>query len=147
MLRRAASSTLVSMRKILLAYDGSPGAKRALELVAELAREGDLVTVVGVAEGTPLYGYAGTLPSEAEEEERGRQLEEAKTALLPRDFEVSLAQRSGDAASAILDEADKEGAELIVLGTRGLSAAERWLVGSVSTKVLHHARCSVLVAR
>ena len=35
----------------------------------------------------------------------------------------------------------------IVMGTRGVSAIERWLLGSVSSKVLHHARCSVLVAR
>lgn len=33
------------------------------------------------------------------------------------------------------------------MGTRGLSPPERWLLGSVSTKVLHHAPCSVLVAR
>jgi nucleotide-binding universal stress UspA family protein len=31
--------------------------------------------------------------------------------------------------------------------TRGVSAVERWLIGSVSAKVLHHAHCSVLVAR
>jgi len=33
------------------------------------------------------------------------------------------------------------------MGTRGLGGAERWLIGSVSTKVLHHAPCSVLVVR
>lgn len=133
--------------KILLAYDGSEGAKRALEVVVELVREGDHVTVVGVAEGVPLYGYAGTLPSEAQQEERRRQVEEAQSALARPGLAATLVLQSGDPAAAILDEAEKQDAELIVLGTRGLSTTERWLVGSVSTRVLHHARCSVLVAR
>ena len=47
----------------------------------------------------------------------------------------------------ILDEAEKEGAELIVMGTRGLAAGTRWLLGSVSTKVLHHASRNVRVVR
>jgi nucleotide-binding universal stress UspA family protein len=132
---------------ILLAYDGCEGARRALEVVPALAREGDRVTVAGVAEGIPLYGYVSALPSEADEEQRQRQLEEAGAALVEHGVPAAIVRRSGDAASAILDEADKQGADLIVLGTRGLSAAERWLVGSVSTKVLHHAGCSVLVAR
>ncbi|HSF62724.1 MAG TPA: universal stress protein [Gaiellaceae bacterium] len=133
--------------KILLAYDGSEGAKRALEVVVELVREGDRVTVVGVAEGVPLYGYAGTLPSEAQQEERRRQVEEAQSALARPGLAATLVLQGGDPAAAILDEAEKQDAELIVLGTRGLSTTERWLVGSVSTRVLHHARCSVLVAR
>jgi len=62
---------------MLLAYDGSEGARRALEVVLALAREGDRVTVAGVAEGIPLYGYVSALPSEADEEQRQRQLEEA----------------------------------------------------------------------
>lgn len=133
--------------RILLAYDGSEGAERALEVVVELARDGDHVTIVGVAEGLPLYGFAGTLPSEAQEEERQRQLEVAQHTLARHGLAAALERRSGDPAAAILDEAEQQASELIVLGTRGLSTTERWLVGSVSTKVLHHARCSVLVAR
>ena len=60
---------------------------------------------------------------------------------------AELVERRGDAATAILDEAEKEGTGLIVMGTRGLSTIERWFLGSVSTKVLQHSRCSVLVVR
>ena len=133
--------------KVLLAYDGSDGAKRALAVVTALHHEGDAVTVVTSVEGLPLFGYAGTLPSPEQEGERHRQAVEAQTTLAEHGVEAGVVELHGDPAVAILDEADEEGAELIVLGTRGMSTAERWLVGSVSTKVLHHAHCSVLVAR
>jgi nucleotide-binding universal stress UspA family protein len=135
------------MKNVLLAYDGSEGAKRALETVVALHHEGDVVTVVNSAEGLPLFGYAGTLATPEEEEERHREAIEAQTALAEHGIEATVVERHGDPATAILDEADSEGADLIVMGTRGISTAERWLVGSVSTKVLHHAHCSVLVAR
>lgn len=133
--------------KILLAYDGSDGAKRALERVLRLAGPDDRVTVVGVAEGIPLFGHAGTLPSPEQETGRDEQLAEAASVLRKRGVAATLAPRAGDPATAILDVAEKDGFELIAMGTRGLGAAERWLVGSASDKVLHHARCSVLVAR
>ena len=132
---------------VLLAYDGSDGARRALATVAALHHEGDVVTIVTSAEGVPLFGHAGTLPSPEQEEERHRDAIEAQTALAEQSIEAAVVEWHGDPATAILDEADKEGADLIVMGTRGISTAERWLVGSVSTKVLHHAHCSVLVAR
>ncbi|HLG09140.1 MAG TPA: universal stress protein [Gaiellaceae bacterium] len=135
------------MKNVLLAYDGSEGAKRALEAVAELHHEGGTVTVVSSAEGLPLFGYAGTLPSPEQEEERHHQLVEAETALAEHGIATTLVERRGDPATAILDEAEKAHADLIVMGTRGLSTGERWLLGSVSTKVLHHAHCSVLVVR
>jgi nucleotide-binding universal stress UspA family protein len=133
--------------KIVLAYDGSDGAKRALGVVLELAGVGDHVTALGVAEGIPLFGYAGTLPSPEQEQERDRRLDEVATLLAERGILATLAPRVGDPATAVLDVAETEGADLIVMGTRGLGTAERWLIGSVSDKVLHHAHCSVLVAR
>jgi nucleotide-binding universal stress UspA family protein len=132
---------------ILLAYDGSAGAKRALEVILRLADADDRVTAVGVAEGIPLFGYAGTLPSPEQEVERDRQLADVERSLTAQGIAVALEPRAGDPATAILDTAEKADVELIVMGTRGLGTAERWLIGSVSDKVLHHAHCSVLVAR
>jgi nucleotide-binding universal stress UspA family protein len=134
--------------KVLLAYDGSDGAKRALDVVIALNHEGDVVTVVSSAEGPPLFGHAGTLlPTLEQEAERHRQGDEARAALAEHGIEPTLVERHGDAATAILDEATARRADLIVMGTRGLSTVERWMIGSVSAKVLHHAHCSVLVAR
>jgi nucleotide-binding universal stress UspA family protein len=47
----------------------------------------------------------------------------------------------------VVDVAEEEKAELIILGTRGLSLAKRIVMGSVSSSVLHHAPCSVFVVR
>ena len=53
----------------------------------------------------------------------------------------------GEPADVLVDIAEEEKAELIILGTRGLSLAKRIVMGSVSSNVLHHAPCAVLVVR
>jgi nucleotide-binding universal stress UspA family protein len=53
----------------------------------------------------------------------------------------------GDPADAILDVAEETGAELIVVGNKGMSGAKRYLLGSVPNKVSHHATCNVFIAR
>jgi nucleotide-binding universal stress UspA family protein len=55
--------------------------------------------------------------------------------------------RQGDAADAILDIAEEQRSDLIVVGNRGMTGAKRFLLGSVPNKVSHHAPCSVLIVR
>jgi nucleotide-binding universal stress UspA family protein len=55
--------------------------------------------------------------------------------------------RQGDAADAIIDVAEEQAADLIVVGNKGLTGAKRFLLGSVPKKVSHHAPCSVLIVR
>jgi nucleotide-binding universal stress UspA family protein len=55
--------------------------------------------------------------------------------------------RVGDAADAIIDVAEEQGSDLIVVGNKGMTGATRFLVGSVPNKVSHHAPCSVLIVR
>jgi nucleotide-binding universal stress UspA family protein len=55
--------------------------------------------------------------------------------------------RQGDAADAIIDVAEEQEADLIVVGNKGMTGAKRFLLGSVPNKVSHHAPCSVLVVR
>ena len=50
-----------------------------------------------------------------------------------------------DAADAIMEVAEREGADLIVVGNRGLSSAKRFLLGNVPNKITHHSPCSVLI--
>ena len=55
--------------------------------------------------------------------------------------------RVGDAADAILDVAEEQGSDLIVVGNKGMTGATRFLLGSVPQKVSHHAPCSVMIVR
>ena len=55
--------------------------------------------------------------------------------------------REGDPADAILDVAEEQGADLIVVGNKGMTGAKRFLLGSVPNKVSHHAPCSVMIIR
>jgi nucleotide-binding universal stress UspA family protein len=55
--------------------------------------------------------------------------------------------RVGDAADAILDVAEEQQSDLIVVGHKGLTGTTRFLLGSVPNKVSHHAPCSVLIVR
>ncbi len=55
--------------------------------------------------------------------------------------------RQGDPADAILDIAEEQRADLIIVGNKGMTGAKRFVLGSVPNKVSHHAPCSVLIIR
>jgi nucleotide-binding universal stress UspA family protein len=61
--------------------------------------------------------------------------------------DVQTFARQGDAADAILDVAEEQRTDLIVVGNKGMTGAKRFLLGSVPNKVSHHAPCSVLIVR
>jgi nucleotide-binding universal stress UspA family protein len=61
--------------------------------------------------------------------------------------EVATYARQGDPADAILDVAEEERADLVVVGNKGMTGARRFLLGSVPNRVSHHAPCSVLIIR
>ena len=61
--------------------------------------------------------------------------------------EVETHAREGDPADVIIQVAEELGAELIVVGSRGLTGLERFMLGSVSSKLSHHAPISLMVVR
>jgi nucleotide-binding universal stress UspA family protein len=58
-----------------------------------------------------------------------------------------MAQPTGDIASTILREAKSWQADVVAVGARSMGTVKRWLIGSVSRAVLHHADMSVLIVR
>jgi nucleotide-binding universal stress UspA family protein len=148
---------------ILYATDGSDCAGRAGALLARMPLPVDArVTVVTAV---PEANWAATLPLEgsitgagalypqlaelaAEAESVAQQFAEAAAApLRERGAAVAVCVPPSAPAASILDEAEKANAELIVLGSHGIGAVERFLIGSVSERVARYAHCSVLVAR
>jgi nucleotide-binding universal stress UspA family protein len=61
--------------------------------------------------------------------------------------EVNTHARQGDPADAILDVAEEQKADVVIVGNKGMTGAKRFLLGSVPDKVSHHAPCSVLIVR
>lgn len=149
------SSTVFST--IVVGTDGSPDAERALRAAAELAKLEGATAIHVVAAYTPLsptelHDLVADLPEEFRDVFHTSMAAEARlgsaTAIL-RSAGVEAMGRpvAGDPTDAILDVAEEQDADLIVVGSRGLGAAKRLLHGSVSTKVMHHAPCAVLVVR
>jgi nucleotide-binding universal stress UspA family protein len=131
---------------IVVGYDGSENARRALERAAMLAGDGEVTVVAAVRVTPPIArggGAAGEDPAEAARCERA--LDEAHAFLAEKGVRVRTVKGIGHPGGAIVAEAAARGADLVVVGSRGLTALERIVLGSVSTYVLHHAPCDVLV--
>jgi nucleotide-binding universal stress UspA family protein len=80
-----------------------------------------------------------------EEEDQARHLAEAKAHLSELGVEARTLEGKGDPARIIVDQANQEDADLIVVGSEGKNLVERILYGSVSSGVVHHAKTDVLV--
>ena len=130
---------------------GSDSSKKALEqaiVVAEYA-QASLTVLEVVDEFGPLLGYYEASPpgqdrvswiSEQRFEKVHPILDKTK---VPWDRQVM----EGYAAERICEVAEKGNYDLIMIGSRGLNPIARFLVGSVSDRVVHHAPCSVTVVR
>ena len=120
--------------RIVVGYDGSESAGRALDRAAGLAGYGSTVTVVSVAR------------EPADLDRSRRLLLEASDRLLLRRTFCTLDERVGDAAEELIAAVDERDADLLIVGN-GKDALQRFLLGSVSTTLVHRAPCDVLVAR
>jgi nucleotide-binding universal stress UspA family protein len=74
-------------------------------------------------------------------------LEEAARDLRAAGISVDCHAAHGEAADKLLEAAEANQAQLIVIGSKGMSGTRRYLLGSVPDKVSHHASCSVLIVR
>lgn len=133
---------------IVLGLDGSEGSKLAVPVASELAgRNGARVVIVHVDERIPAKG--GVHPVRADEEQVREELDEQARQLASQGIDVKFDVVEivlGGPARAIEDVAEREGAELIVVGRRGHSPVAGLVLGSVTQRLLHIARRSVLAA-
>ena len=141
----------------MVGTDGSDTAQMALEAAVDLARQS----------AARLHIVSAYEPV-SEQRTRGEQLgapPDVQWAVGPRADVLDLLERArelageggvgdvetfarqGDAADAIIDVAEEQSADLIVVGNKGMTGAKRFLLGSVPNKVSHHAPCSVLIVR
>ena len=137
------------MKNILMAYDTSEQAKKAFDFAADMAKKyGAQLTVLSVVRP----------PEPAESVETGAMLEEAshiysadfaklKKKVEPFKDKVKFEVAIGHPAEKIIQRANELQADAIVMGHRGKTLVERWLLGSVSRRVTSYAHCTVIVVR
>jgi nucleotide-binding universal stress UspA family protein len=139
------------MKQVLIATDGSPSAREAVDVGIELAKEqGADVTFLHVAEPDEFHGgRVGTVAISHTEEvdESETALKAAAEAADAAGVSYSLERISGETVPTIVAFADTKDADMIVLGSRGRSALATALLGSVSHGVLRHAKRPVLVVK
>lgn len=133
--------------RIVLGYDGSPVARLALERAAGLAGQGGEVIVVSALPTEAPLLRPGIPFDEEDVAEQRRELAEAGGLLRERGLEPVLLDPVGDPAETLCEVARERGADAIVVGSHGRGAAARALLGSVSSSVVRHAPCDVLVVR
>jgi nucleotide-binding universal stress UspA family protein len=142
--------------RIVVGTDGSETAKQAVREATELAKQtGATLDVVSAFDPVPasrLREERLEAPSDIEyavnpQEDVNAILSEAERQVGDVGVKVRTFARQGEPADAILDVAEEENADLIVVGNKGMTGAKRFLLGSVPNKVSHHAPCSVLIVR
>jgi len=141
--------------RILVAVDGSPYAERALKYAVDLAKKyGSKLIIVHVI----LRRFYAVTPSEAgvlatttfvkEMQAEGKAIVERAEAIAKAE-DVSYESKlvSGVPADEIIKISRSEKADLIIIGSRGLSEVRAFLLGSVSDKVSHHCKIPILIVK
>ena len=141
---------------IVVGTDGSETARKAVQQATALARQVDAsISLVSAFEPVPnqrLREESREVPKDLEwmvnpREDVEATLKDAAEEVDAAGVKVEIFAREGDAADAILDVAEEQRADLIVVGNKGMTGAKRFLLGSVPNKVSHHAPCSVMIIR
>jgi nucleotide-binding universal stress UspA family protein len=139
------------MDAIVVGTDGSPGSEAAVQKVIELARgTSPTVHLVCAYPGKSALERIGMTAKTDPVDMRG-----VAADLLARDerrlseagFTVEKYAREGDPADTIIDVAEEAGAEMIVVGSHGNAGHKRVHLGSVPSRLSHHAPMSVLIVR
>jgi nucleotide-binding universal stress UspA family protein len=133
--------------RVVVGYDGSPGAKRAVAFAAhEAAQRAALLLIVSAYDppidpGQPVV----RIDPLSESAERNLCIAEAYAHHLESEIVIKGEVMVSTAGPALVNAS--QGASLLVVGTKGRSDLASHALGSVSTYVLHHASCEVTVVR
>lgn len=135
------------MKRILVGFDGSAAAQTALSFAADLAGHYQAVLhVVAVAQPPEIGDDIETEALIERSESRARARLARARAQYPQ-LDLVTATMVGHPAEQLLRYAEENGIDHIVLGHRGRSFFDRWLLGSVSRRVVSYASCTVTITR
>ena len=141
------------LSKILVPVDGSDNSFRALEQAIFLATkiQEAQITVLYIIEDLPsLYIYSPKTIEKLHADyksESAKILERCKELASKSGINIHTVLLEGDPASKIIAYSEMEGFDIIMMGSRGMGKFKEMIVGSISNKVIHHAKCSVMLVR
>jgi nucleotide-binding universal stress UspA family protein len=146
------------MKKMLIAYDGSDASKKAIDLALKCCSKDDQITLLTVIPAElsessftkmllPTIDLSQIVKSGTFKEKAMETLSKVAREIKDKVPKVNVAVESGDPADEILITAKKYNADIIVVGYKGYGKEGRFLLGSVTDKVVRHAGVSVLVVR
>lgn len=139
--------------RIVVGTDGSDTAAEAVRQAIQLAQlSGATLGIVSAYSPGTGRGEATAAPPDVQHEIGPREavntvLEVAASQAREAGVEARTHAVDADPAEAILNVAEETGADLVVVGNKGMTGARRFLLGSVPNNVSHHASCSVLIIR
>jgi nucleotide-binding universal stress UspA family protein len=141
---------------IVVGTDGSGTATQAVREAVDMAKavgaKLELVSAYAPVSETRLREERRNAPADMQwainpKQEVELSLSDAAELAREAGVEVATHARQGDPADAILDVAEEQKADVVIVGNKGMTGAKRFLLGSVPDKVSHHAPCSVLIVR
>jgi nucleotide-binding universal stress UspA family protein len=138
------------LSSIVVGTDGSDTAQEAVRQAAELARRFDAHLHIVCAYTPVAVRVQGSSPESGEWNVGPEFIGEevlARASSLAAGGHVETHARTGDPAEAIIEVAEEENADLVVIGNKGMQGARRFMLGNVPNKVSHHAPCSVYIVR
>ena len=140
------------MNAIVVGTDGSPGAAAAVQKVIELVGGSADATVqlVCAYPGSSALERIGMTARQEPADLRGVAfdvLARDERRFIEAGFTVEKHAREGDPAHVIIDVASEKDADLIAVGARGTTGVRRFMLGSVASKLAHHATSSLLIVR
>lgn len=142
------------VKKILVAVDGSKPSVEACHFAMDLAKQTQseltflfVIETPQVIPVGPLSGYVTTSQARSDEDVAKAEAIVEQIAKERPGLAIGTRVEMGEPVDTICEVAKSLGVELLVVGARGHNAAQRFLLGSVSDRVVHHAPCPVLVVR
>ena len=142
--------------RIVVGTDGSDTAANAVRQATELAKltgaQLSIVSAFAPVSSRRVAGEKLDAPADVQYEIGPREdvnliLDAAAAAARKEGVEVQTHPVEADPADAILNVAEETGADLIVVGNKGMTGARRYILGSVPNNISHHAPCSVMIVR
>jgi nucleotide-binding universal stress UspA family protein len=140
----------MAFKALLVAVDESPSSRLALEQAGDLAAAEHVESLTLLAVTPPVSYFvamAGQNPERLRDESRSEAAQRLAVAAesRPGGLKPEVVQVDGDPGRAIIEQAERGGHDLIVMGSRGHGPVGSLVLGSVSTYVLQHSPVAVLV--